>query len=120
MNRYDIIDKIGRDYLTSNIEAGEYSYLKEASSKEKLQQLVGHKVDHFKLDILSEYSNSTRDVRIWASITQAALYRSQISFRRYIQTLRLRSFAQYPQRMTIWHQLPHPAEEPEILSGHPT
>lgn len=54
MNRYDIIEKIGRDYLTSNIEGGEYSYVVEAGSKQILEEKVGHKVNHFKLDIRFE------------------------------------------------------------------
>lgn len=54
MNRHDIIDRIGRAHLTSNIEAGEYSYVKEAGSKEKLEQAVGHTVKHYKLDIRFE------------------------------------------------------------------
>ena len=59
MNRHDIIDKIGREYLTSNIEAGEYSYVKEASGKEKLDQAVGRKVKHYKLDIRFEMGDIT-------------------------------------------------------------
>ncbi len=54
MNRHDMIDRIGSNYLTSNIEAGEYSYVVEAASKAKLEQLVGHAVKHFKLDLRFE------------------------------------------------------------------
>ena len=49
-----MIDRIGKEYLTTNIEAGEYSYVQEASSKEKLEKAVGHAVKHFKLDIRFE------------------------------------------------------------------
>ena len=59
MNRHDIIDKIGREYLTSNIEAGEYSYVKEAGGKDKLDQAVGRQVKHFKLDIRFEMGDIT-------------------------------------------------------------
>ncbi len=55
MNRHDIIDRIGREYLTSNIEAGEYSYVQEAGSKTKLEKAIGHSVNHFKLDIRFEF-----------------------------------------------------------------
>ncbi|MBQ8693686.1 MAG: N-6 DNA methylase, partial [Synergistaceae bacterium] len=51
MNRYEIIKIIGEEYLTSNIEAGEFSYVKAAGSKEKLDKAVGRAVAHYKLDI---------------------------------------------------------------------
>ena len=35
-----MIDRIGKEYLTTNIEAGEYSYVQEASSKEKLENCL--------------------------------------------------------------------------------
>ena len=57
MNRHEMIDRIGKDYLTTNIEAGEYSYVQEAGSKEKLEKTVGHAVKHFKLDIRFESSS---------------------------------------------------------------
>lgn len=52
-----MIERIGKEYLTTNIEAGEYSYVQEASSKEKLEKAVGHAVKHFKLDIRFESNN---------------------------------------------------------------
>lgn len=54
MNRNKIINIIGPDYLTSNIETGEWSYVKAAGNKETLEKLVGHKISHFKLDIRFE------------------------------------------------------------------
>ena len=54
MNRYDMIERIGNTYMTSNIEGGEYSYVLEAGSKAKLEELAGHSVNHFKLDIRFE------------------------------------------------------------------
>lgn len=57
MNRHEMIERIGKEYLTTNIEAGEYSYVQEASSKEKLEKAVGHAVKHFKLDIRFESNN---------------------------------------------------------------
>ena len=59
MNRHDIINKIGREYLTSNIEAGEYSYVKEAGGKDKLDRAVGRPVNHYKLDIRFEMEDIT-------------------------------------------------------------
>lgn len=57
MNRHEIIDRIGKQYLTSNIEAGEYSYVAAAGSKGKLEKLTGHSVSHFKLDIRFQYED---------------------------------------------------------------
>jgi len=52
-----MVERVGKDFLITNIEAGEYSYVQEAGSKEKLEKAVGHSVKHFKLDIRFE-SNS--------------------------------------------------------------
>lgn len=54
VKRHDMIERIGSSYLTSNIEAGEYSYVVEAGSKAKLEQCLGREVKHFKLDIRFE------------------------------------------------------------------
>ena len=54
MNRVEIINRIGIQYLTTNIENGEYSYVVEAGSKAKLEQCLGRAVKHFKLDIKFE------------------------------------------------------------------
>lgn len=47
MQRHDIIETIGRDYLTVNIENDEYSYVVAAGSKAKLEKKVGHPVKTF-------------------------------------------------------------------------
>lgn len=49
-----MIDCIGKEFLTTNIEAGEYSYIQEAGSTEKLEKAVGHSISHFKIDIRLE------------------------------------------------------------------
>ena len=54
MDRTKIINTIGIEYHTPNIENGEYSYVQEAGSKAKLEQIVGHTIEHFKLDIRFE------------------------------------------------------------------
>ena len=54
MQRDDIVNKIGNEFRTSNIEGGEYSYVKAAGSKKKLTDLLGYKPDHFKVDIRFE------------------------------------------------------------------
>ncbi|MBQ8566507.1 MAG: N-6 DNA methylase [Clostridia bacterium] len=54
MTRHDMIERIGNQYLTANIEGGEYSYVQEAGSKSALEKAVGHPITHFKLDIRFE------------------------------------------------------------------
>ena len=54
MNRTEIVNTIGGQYHTSNIENGEYSYVAEAGTKSKLKRLVGREVRHFKLDLRFE------------------------------------------------------------------
>lgn len=50
MTRTEITNKIGIQFLTTNIEEDEYSYVKEAGSKANLEKLVGHKISHYKVD----------------------------------------------------------------------
>jgi len=66
-----MIDRIGKDYLTTNIEAGEYSYVQEAGSKEKLEKAVGHAVKHFKLDIRFESNSVAVLIETKQSFTKA-------------------------------------------------
>lgn len=54
MTRHDMIERIGKQYLTANIEGGEYSYVQEAGSKSALEKAVGRPITHFKLDIRFE------------------------------------------------------------------
>lgn len=49
-----MIERIGRAYLTSNIEGGEYSYIQEAGSRANLENALGRSFSHFKLDIRFE------------------------------------------------------------------
>ena len=59
MKRIDIINTVGNEYLTSNIENGEYSYVKAAGSKSNLERLLGHSYEtHFELDIRFEDKQS--------------------------------------------------------------
>lgn len=57
MTRHEIIERIGSQYHTSNIEGGEYSYIKEAGSRSKLKNALGRDFEHFKLDIRFESGN---------------------------------------------------------------
>lgn len=55
MDRTFIINRIGIEYHISNIENGEYSYVKAAGSKKNLiKALGGHVPDHYKLDMRFE------------------------------------------------------------------
>ena len=57
MNRVSMVNRVGQQYITSNIEGGEYSYVAEAGSKEKLVKALGYEPEHFKLDIRFENAN---------------------------------------------------------------
>lgn len=57
MTRHEIIERINSKYHTSNIEDGEYSYIKEAGSKAKLKKALGRDFDHYKVDIRFEKDN---------------------------------------------------------------
>lgn len=59
MTRQEITNRIGTKYHTANIEEDEYSYAKEAGNKAKLEELVGHPVEHFKLDRRFECENDS-------------------------------------------------------------
>ena len=54
MTRHDMVERIGKKYLTTNIESGEYSYIQAAGSRTELEKAVGHFVTRFKLDIRFE------------------------------------------------------------------
>lgn len=57
MTRTEMILRIGKEYHTSNIEGGEYSYVQEAGSKANLEKALGHNFSHFKLDIRFELND---------------------------------------------------------------
>ena len=57
MTRNDMINRIGVQYHTENIEAGEYSYVKAAGSKDALVSALGYMPKHFKLDLRFEKDN---------------------------------------------------------------
>lgn len=57
MDRTAMINTIGIDYHTPNIEGGEYSYVQAAGSKEELIKALGRTPEHFKLDIRFEHKD---------------------------------------------------------------
>lgn len=64
MDRTAMINKIGIDYHTANIEGGEYSYVKEAGTKEELVRKLGREVSHFKLDIRFEKDDMSLSTKV--------------------------------------------------------
>lgn len=54
MDRISMINRIGAQYLTSNIEGGEYSYVQAAGSKKALCKLLNRSPEHFKVDVRME------------------------------------------------------------------
>ena len=54
MDRVQMVNTIGEEFNTTNIEGGEYSYVQAAGGKSQLEAKVGHPVSHFKLDIRFE------------------------------------------------------------------
>ena len=59
MTRQDITNRIGAAFHTANIEEDEWSYAKDAGNKAKLEEKVGHAVEHFKLDRRFTYEDAT-------------------------------------------------------------
>lgn len=51
MDRVSMVNTIGQQYLVSNIEGGEYSYVAAAGTKGKLEKLLGRPYKHFKVDL---------------------------------------------------------------------
>ena len=55
MDRVSMCNTVGNDFHTSNIEGGEYSYVKAAGGKERLEKALVHPLGkHYKLDIRFE------------------------------------------------------------------
>ena len=54
MDRVQMVNTIGKEFNTANIEGGEYSYVQAAGGKSQLEAKVGHRISHFKLDIRFE------------------------------------------------------------------
>lgn len=49
MDRFNITKRIGENFVTSNIEGGEFSYVQAAGSKSALMEaLPNNQVKHFK------------------------------------------------------------------------
>lgn len=69
MDRIAIINQIGTEYHTTNIENGEYSYIQAAGSKKNLAKALGYTPSHYKLDIRFEDNNTVVLVETKQSFT---------------------------------------------------
>ena len=81
MLRHDMIEIIGKEFLTSNIEAGEYSYVKAAGGKSELETKVGHPVNHFKLDIRFEMD----DIVVLIETKQNFVENDELQLKEYLE-----------------------------------
>ena len=81
MDRTAIINTIGIDYHTPNIEGGEYSYVQEAGSKESLIRALGRTPEHFKLDIRFE----REDVVVLVETKQIFIEKDELQLAEYLQ-----------------------------------
>lgn len=81
MDRTAIINRVGIDYHTPNIESGEYSYVQEAGSKERLIKVLGKTPEHFKLDIRFEHS----DVVVLVETKQVFVEKDEKQLAEYLQ-----------------------------------
>lgn len=81
MDRTAIINTVGIDYHTPNIEGGEYSYVQEAGSKESLIRTLGRTPEHFKLDIRFE----REDVVVLVETKQIFIEKDELQLAEYLQ-----------------------------------
>ena len=80
MDRTAIINRIGIEYHTPNIEGGEYSYVAEAGSKQVLIIALGREPKHFKLDIRFE----SDDIVILVETKQRFTKNDEIQIKEYL------------------------------------
>ena len=50
MTRQEMVEIIGKEYLTVNVENDEWSFARDAGTKAALEKLLGHKADHIIVD----------------------------------------------------------------------
>ena len=81
MLRHTMIETIGAEYLTSNIEAGEYSYVQAAGNRTLLESKVGHPITHIKLDLRFE----SEDIVILIETKQVFVDSDEAQLQEYIE-----------------------------------
>lgn len=85
MDRTAIINRVGIQYHTPNIEGGEYSYVQAAGSKERLAKALGRTPEHFKLDIRFEY----KDIVVLVETKQLFVEKDELQLAEYLQEERV-------------------------------
>lgn len=93
MLRHEIVNIVGTEFLTSNIESGEFSYVQAAGGRTQLEKKVGHTVSHFKLDIRFEMD----DVAVLIETKQGFVEDDEKQLREYLEEER----ALYPENKII-------------------
>ena len=84
MKRNQMIDCIGNEYNTANIEGGEWSYVQDAGTKAKLiAALGGYEPKHFKLDI--RFENKKTNVVILIETKQNFVDADEEQLREYLE-----------------------------------
>jgi len=81
MDRTAIINRVGIEFHTPNIEGGEYSYVQEAGSKDNLIKALGRTPNHFKLDIRFE----REDVVVLVETKQNFVKTDEMQLAEYLQ-----------------------------------
>ena len=84
MDRHAMIIRVGIEYLTTNIENSEYSYVqdKNAGTKEALVQKLGRTPKHFKLDL--RFEDKTNNVVVLIETKQSFADRDEAQLREYV------------------------------------
>lgn len=85
MTRHDMIERVGSQHMTANIEGGEYSYVQEAGSKAKLKRVLGREPEHFKLDLRFEEN----DVVVLIETKQSFVKSDEKQLQEYLEEERL-------------------------------
>lgn len=89
MDRTAIINKIGIEYHTPNIEGGEYSYVAKAGSKQALIEALGRVPKHFKLDIRFELD----DLVILVETKQRFAKKDELQLQEYLDSEKAINFS---------------------------
>lgn len=93
MQRTQMINRVGIQYNTSNIEGGEYSYIQAAGGQAELENKLGHPVSHYKLDIRFQLN----DIVVLIETKQRATASDEEQLKCYVENER----ALFPQNKII-------------------
>lgn len=86
MNRHNMVETVGSQYHQSNIEGGEWSYVKDAGDKTTLIEKLGGKTpEHFKLDIRFTDSDETGNYAVLIETKQNFTDEDENQLRDYVE-----------------------------------